>query len=128
MLDSAKAVPSLILFVISMDRILMRSWDVRIPSGLGLSCVTVFFVMGTLLLNRVSIHSHCLQQRPVHPSPISSIICPPQHMDDPWMSWIVGYLTGQPQYVRLHCISNTDEQHWGPKGEGPVTLYTVDFR
>ena len=54
-------------------------------------------------------------------------------VDPPLVSWIVDYLTGRPQYVRLrHCVSDAVVSNTGaPQGTvlSPFlfTLYTMDF-
>ncbi|KAI4905879.1 hypothetical protein NFI96_001273 [Prochilodus magdalenae] len=54
-------------------------------------------------------------------------------VDAPLVSWIVDYLTGRPQYVRLqHCVSDRVVSNTGaPQGTvlSPFlfTLYTTDF-
>ncbi|KAJ8353481.1 hypothetical protein SKAU_G00210480 [Synaphobranchus kaupii] len=54
-------------------------------------------------------------------------------VDAPLVSWIVNYLTGRPQYVRLqHCVSDRVVSNTGaPQGTvlSPFlfTLYTTDF-
>ena len=54
-------------------------------------------------------------------------------VDPPLVSWIVDYLTGRPQYMRLqHCVSDTVVSNTrAPQGtvHSPFffTLYTTDF-
>ncbi|KAL6471887.1 hypothetical protein MHYP_G00205370 [Metynnis hypsauchen] len=68
----------------------------------------------------------------IWPAPLGDNLTVMQ-VDAPLVSWIVDYLTGRPQYVRLqHCVSDRVVSNTGvPQGTVPspflFTLYTTDF-